>query len=380
MSDSATNRSISKEEVVPSHRLREQMKVFAQGTVSRKLLDSIPALLLILNRQRQIVYANQALCDLIGERQEDLHQGLRPGDALDCVYAKGASGGCSTADACRNCGAAMAIFASLNGHEEVRECNICREVDGRIESFDLKVCASPWEHAGDQFTLFTILDISHEKRRRALEHVFFHDVLNIAGSVKGYAELLRDYDLNDRREVAERLYDAMQQVVDEIEAQRLLVAAETGEIEVAREPMNSRLFLEHMLRSYRGHEVAGQCCLCLAAEAETLNFISDPRLLGRVLGNLIKNALEASRDGDRVTLDCRSRGDMVEFRVHNPAYIPYDEQIQIFRRSFSTKGRDRGLGTYSIRLLSECLEGEVSFTSCEEQGTTFIASYPVTFC
>lgn len=379
MSSAGMNRSVPGEGA-PPHQLREQMNVFAHGTVGRKLLDSIPALLLILNRQQQIVYANQALCDLIGERQQDLQRGLRPGDALDCIYSKGASGGCGTGDACRSCGAALAIFTSLNGQEDVRECSLCREIEGRTESLDLKVCAAPWEHAGEQFTLFTIVDISHEKRRRALEHVFFHDVLNIAGSVKGYAELLRDYDLDDRREVAGRLHDAMQQVVEEIEAQRLLVAAESGEIKVACEPMNSRLFLDRLMRSYRGHELAGQCCICLDADAETLNFISDPRLLGRVLGNLIKNALEASRPGDQVTLDCRCRGETVEFRVHNPAYIPYDEQIQIFRRSFSTKGRDRGLGIYSIRLLSECLEGEVTFTSCEEQGTTFIASYPVTFC
>ena len=85
------------------------------------------------------------------------------------------------------------------------------------------------------------------------------------------------------------------------------------------------------------------------------------------------------RPGDRVTLDCRRRGDSVEFRVHNPAYIPHDEQIQIFRRTFSTKGRDRGLGTYSIRLLSEYLEGDVSYTSSKEAGTTFVATYPVSF-
>lgn len=58
--------------------------------------------------------------------------------------------------------------------------------------------------------------------------------------------------------------------------------------------------------------------------------------------------------------------------------MPYDVQLQVFQRSFSTKGIGRGLGTYSIRLLSErYLSGRVSFTSTPEAGTTFYAWYPL---
>ena len=43
--------------------------------------------------------------------------------------------------------------------------------------------------------------------------------------------------------------------------------------------------------------------------------------------------------------------------------MPRQVQLQIFKRSFSTKGAARGLGTYSMRLLSErYLKGVVSFT------------------
>jgi len=47
--------------------------------------------------------------------------------------------------------------------------------------------------------------------------------------------------------------------------------------------------------------------------------------------------------------------------------------MQVFNRSFSIKGGDRGLGTYSIKLLSErYLNGEVGFTS--EEGTGVASS------
>ncbi|MBK7132833.1 MAG: hypothetical protein IPH69_08460 [Bacteroidales bacterium] len=47
-------------------------------------------------------------------------------------------------------------------------------------------------------------------------------------------------------------------------------------------------------------------------------------------------------------------------------------QMRIFQRSFSTKGKGRGLGTYSIRLMTEnYLHGKVSFVSNEADGTVF---------
>jgi signal transduction histidine kinase len=104
---------------------------------------------------------------------------------------------------------------------------------------------------------------------------------------------------------------------------------------------------------------------------------SDPALLSRVLTNLVKNALEASAVGEIVTLTCRSWGEFVEFSVHNPSVMPPEVRRQIFQRSFSTKGAGRGLGTYSVKLLTErYLGGTVDFDSVEGEGTTFRARYP----
>ena len=66
----------------------------------------------------------------------------------------------------------------------------------------------------------------------------------------------------------------------------------------------------------------------------------------------------------------------MEFQVHDPQAMPLEVQRQIFQRSFSTKGAGRGLGTYSIRLLTErYLNGKVSCSS-DSGGTVFRAEYP----
>jgi Histidine kinase-, DNA gyrase B-, and HSP90-like ATPase len=56
--------------------------------------------------------------------------------------------------------------------------------------------------------------------------------------------------------------------------------------------------------------------------------------------------------------------------------MPEAVQLQMFQRSFSTrKGRGRGIGSYSVKLLIEkYLHGKVWFVSREPEGTTFFVA------
>ena len=113
-------------------------------------------------------------------------------------------------------------------------------------------------------------------------------------------------------------------------------------------------------------------------ECRDVLFESDPTILARVLVNLVKNALEASRAGDSVHVACRRRDDEVVFSVWNSGVMSEDVQLQIFNRRFSTKGKDRGLGTHSVKLFAETyLGGRVTFRSEEPDGTTFFVALPV---
>ncbi|HEY7745363.1 MAG TPA: HAMP domain-containing sensor histidine kinase, partial [Desulfuromonadales bacterium] len=194
---------------------------------------------------------------------------------------------------------------------------------------------------------------------------------------KGFAELLRDYDPVDKEDIFALIHAASERVIDEIQAQRTVAAAESRELRVHPETIRSGEFLRQLVEIYRRHEAAENRQLSLDPAVAEFALVSDRTLLGRVLGNMIKNALEASRPGETVTVGCRLVDDRIEFSVHNPAFIPRPAQLQIFQRSFSTKGCGRGLGTYSMRLLSGYLQGAVSFVSTEGEGTTFRASYPL---
>ncbi len=357
--------------------LHRQIDYFSAASLTRQLLDSVPSLLMILNGYRQIVYANQALVDLIAPGEEQRVHGQRPGEILGCIHADTTPGGCGTTEPCSTCGAVLAILAGLNGQKDARECRVTRCVDGRQESLDLLVWAAPINHGEEAFTVLAVSDISHEKRRQALERIFFHDILNVAGSIRGFAELLQSYDPADREEIFALIQVAAERTIDEIQAQKMLTAAESRDLQVRFEPLEARDFLQEMVFLYQRHEVAEGRNLVLDPTVPEILFHSDRALLGRIMGNMIKNALEACAPGQTVTVGCSAMGERIHMRVHNPGVIPRQEQWQIFQRSFSTKGAGRGLGTYSLRLLSDYLQGEVSFTSTEDGGTTFLAVYPL---
>jgi sensor histidine kinase regulating citrate/malate metabolism len=94
---------------------------------------------------------------------------------------------------------------------------------------------------------------------------------------------------------------------------------------------------------------------------------------------MAKNAAEATPENGSVKIGYMKKNEMALFSVNNPGNIPVDVRLQIFQRSYSTKGRGRGLGTYSMKLFGETvLKGKVYFTSDEKSGTTFTIELPIT--
>lgn len=358
--------------------LRKQVNNFSGKNLYTYLLDSTPNHLIVLNKNRQIVFANKSARNLFDGISLSGIYGMRTGELLNCEHAFNNSGGCGTSEFCRTCGAIRAILSSLNGVEDVQECRVIKRHNH--EALDLRVWTKPLEFKDKQYSVFTFVDISHEKRRIALERIFFHDVLNTAGIIKSYINVLQEVpneDIKDYKELGAKLADRL---VEEIKAQRDLTLAENRELEIKLQLCSPNKLLSDLVNLYKHHIEASGVEIILVPEESDINFTSDGVLISRVLGNMIKNALESSEKGDKVFLGYEITDGRIKFYVNNKGFIPEDIQLQIFSRSFSTKGNDRGLGTYGMKLLSEqYLKGNVYFESDKKNGTTFYAEYPVTF-
>jgi signal transduction histidine kinase len=351
---------------------RIQNQSDALGDVST-LLDCMTDFAMILNEQRQIIFANRVLRDFTGSRIGGKLLDLRPGELLDCREAWLAPSGCGTGEACRTCGAVNAILGALAGRHVIQECRISTAV---ADAFDLRITASPFLWQDGKYALVIATDISNEKRREMLERIFFHDILNTAGSIQGMTELIRT-DPASMEVFKDDLYETAETLVNEIRSQSLLLAAERKELAVTLAPQNSRRQLETVVQTYQHHSLAKAKTIVIAPASADFPFPTDEALLQRVLGNLLKNALEASQPGDSVELGAEEHPDRFVFWCHNAQAIPRAIQLQLFQRSFSTKGPGRGIGTYSIRLLTErYLGGTVVLSSEPETGTRFELSFP----
>jgi signal transduction histidine kinase len=244
---------------------------------------------------------------------------------------------------------------------------------------DFEVWSTPLEVEDQRLYLVALKDIADEKRRRALERIFFHDILNTAGGVVGYAALAQDATPEERDMLIDSLYGLSLRLIDEITSQQELLKAERNELALKLGTIDSRALLYMLAEAYRHHAVAEDRHIVVDEAVESVELTTDGTLLRRVLGNMVKNALEAIHPQETVTLRCVRWQDEVVFSVHNPGVIPERVRLQIFQRSFSTKAHDRGLGTYSMKLLTEqYLQGHVSFTTNPDDGTTFYARLPIT--
>jgi hypothetical protein len=73
-----------------------------------------------------------------------------------------------------------------------KETRLITEQGGREVHFDLLVTSSPQYIRGEVFLMVTIMDITSQKRRRIMERVFFHDVMNTAHGLVGTLDLMEE--------------------------------------------------------------------------------------------------------------------------------------------------------------------------------------------
>jgi nitrogen-specific signal transduction histidine kinase len=341
------------------------------------VLHEMPHIMVVLNKQRQIVYKNRLLMDFVGTTSDKDILGKRLGELLQCVHSTTSSGGCGTTEHCRECGAVGAMMTTLEEKEKAEE--ECRIVTDAGYSFDFKVWTFPLTLDGRDYLVLSAEDIRHEKRRFALERTFFHDVLNIAGGLVGVSDIIDTSTVSgSTHELLDMLKMASNELVAEINGHRMLLAAEDGNLEIELEDsVNSLTFIDELTQI--ASRVWPKKAKVEQGHCEDFHFKTDRTLLFRVLYNMIKNAVEASSPDQTVSIRCFIDDSKGVFSVHNQEYMSRSTQLQMFQRSFSTKGKGRGIGTYSMKLFGEeYLKGDVWFTSSEENGTNFQISIPST--
>lgn len=121
-----------------------------------------------------------------------------------------------------------------------------------------------------------------------------------------------------------------------------------------------------------------ECVRFQSEEKELFAFLDKTQLI-RVLTNLVKNALQATEETENpeIIVDVSSESEFLKISVSdNGKGIANELKELIFEPKFTTKTSGMGLGLAMIKNIIEAYDGNISFTSEKNKGTTFTVILP----
>ncbi len=227
-----------------------------------------------------------------------------------------------------------------------------------------------------------------ERLREEVERVVRHDLRNPVTAVVGLAALLReDPGLDARqREIVDRIAQSAGRITRIVENSLAFYRIERGtylhmpvDVDLADVARTIAEELGH-LAGMRGQTLRLELDGRPLAPEDALPVQANRSLLENIVANLLKNALEAAPDGAAVRLSLlppARPGEAARLAVHNPGVISPAMRPRLFSRYETDKPGGTGLGLYSARLTAEVMDGSVTWTSSERDGTAFILHLPV---
>jgi CheY-like chemotaxis protein len=209
-----------------------------------------------------------------------------------------------------------------------------------------------------------------------------HDLRQPLQSLFLFAEVLSSGRLGmqerNSMESIERALGALKMLLDAIlDVSKL----DAGIIGVERRDVPMREILGHIAGEYAGRAAGRRLDFRVVGCDAVVH--TDPALLGRILRNLVENALRYTQRG-RILVGCRRRGDRLLVQVTDTGIgIAPEKQQEIFEEfvQVANSERDReqglGLGLAIVRRLSQLLGHPITVRSALGRGSTFKLDLPL---
>lgn len=225
-----------------------------------------------------------------------------------------------------------------------------------------------------------------EDFKQEIEHLMRHDLKSPLNAIIGMPKLIEIHGaLNARqKEFLAYIQEGGESMLEQINRSLEMYSIEEGTYLARPETTDLRQILTSLCKSLHplaeGRHVAVHCRYeaseRLRLEAPVL-LSTDQPLLRRLLGNLLKNAIEASPE--RGVVDVQVSVETRELRIdlHNEGAIPPTVKSRFFTK-FNTSGKfqSTGLGAYSAKLIADLLGYAITFDTDDATGTTLSISIP----
>lgn len=238
-------------------------------------------------------------------------------------------------------------------------------------------------------SLVTMADAHADSERRAKEFLR-RTIADISHQLKTPIAALNIYNGILQQETADaatvREFTSLsEQELDRIESlvQSLLKMArlDAGAITLERAPENVFDLLEHIKRQYsfraeqEGKEIA------LEGDEQTV-FSCDRTWLAEAIGNLVKNALDHTAQGDRILVRWQQSPCLTQITVEDTGSGIHSEDLyhifkRFYRSRFSKDTQGVGLGLPLAKSIVEAHQGSIEVHSKLGQGTAFTINFPI---
>ena len=114
---------------------------------------------------------------------------------------------------------------------------------------------------------------------------------------------------------------------------------------------------------------------------DDLSLFQDEKIVELALSNLIYNAIKYSSENTIIDIEISQNNDTTVFKItDNGIGIPQKDQKNIFGRYFRAENallmQGTGIGLNIVKDHLENLNGNITFTSIEHKGSTFIIELP----
>jgi heavy metal sensor kinase len=211
-----------------------------------------------------------------------------------------------------------------------------------------------------------------------------HELRTPLAVLRGEAEIaLMQADSSELRRVLASQLEEFEKLTRMINQLLTLARAESGEVAIAREPVN----ISAMARS-----IAEQLEPVAASKDVTLSWncdgdvtlLGDPSWIERVVLNLIDNAIKFTRPEGRVRINVSSNGADAIFEVADEGIgIPPEAVPHIFERFYradpsrANRADGAGLGLSLVKWAVDQHHGAIHVESIPENGTRFVVKIPL---
>ncbi|MBE7464756.1 MAG: PAS domain-containing protein [Planctomycetes bacterium] len=365
---------------------------FLSGYLSRSLtvarllhyevLEGLGEGILVLNRERQVIYHNHEIIRLLALTERPVKKSLKDllGEHVDAQ-------------------ALRVLDEATTRRVEVAN----RRPDGIILPFEVKL--KPFSEPGQppHAIIVVVHDITaekkmeeffkHKERIEAMGQIsasIAHEIRNPLASIRGAVqEIARSVEIPENKKILVEIVLSESDRLDQIITDFLKYARMRG-------PRLQNVEITELLRNLRlmlvSRAEAKDMQISLEAGEEIDPFLADPEQLRQIFLNFGVNAMQAleGRPDAKLVFKVRAmplyqvqglESKAVENRLNRPGVlieitdngpgIPEDVQAQIFEPFFTTKPSGTGLGLAIADRIVQGHEGLISFKSTEGQGTSF---------